>query len=136
MSGPGSSRAVRTEAPSRRIGDAPEHGVGTVRWWWRSGGSGVDESTQREAAGDDAAPENGIRRQLAVWFRDGMPEQAEGPGRGRGRAQHRAARPDARAAPGPKWGGHPTPHFASPTRVSGATALSRAGAMFGCVFRR
>ncbi len=81
----GSSRAVRTDAPSRRIGDAPEHGVGTVRWWWRSSGSGVDESTQREAAGDDAAPQKAIRPQLAVRFRDGMSEQAEGPGRARAR---------------------------------------------------
>ena len=54
-----------------------------------------------------------------------MPGRAEAPGRVR--ARHRAARPDARAVPGPKRGGHPTPHCANPACVPGAAALSRAG---------
>ena len=39
--------------------------------------------------------------------------------RARSGARHRAVRPDARVTPGPKCGGHPTPHCASPARAGG-----------------
>ena len=55
-----------------------------------------------------------------------MPRRAEAPGRVRARGIE-LARPDARAVPGPKGGGHPTAHCASPARVPGTAALSRTG---------
>ena len=55
-----------------------------------------------------------------------MPRRAEAPARVRGRGIE-LARPDAQVTPGPKGGGHPTAHCASPARVPGAAALSRTG---------
>ncbi len=53
----------------------------TVRWQ-ESDGSPVDESTQREGAGDDAAPADAIRLAFGARLPVGLP--------GRGRARHRA----------------------------------------------
>lgn len=77
------------------------------------------------AAGDDAVPENAIRLELRIPFMrwDAGIGRSGGPGSG----SHRATRPDARVAPGPKCGGHPTPHSTSPARVPGAAAVGRAG---------
>ena len=55
-----------------------------------------------------------------------MPRRAEAPGRVRARGIE-LARLDAQVTPGPKGGGHPTAHCASPARVPGAAALSRTG---------
>ena len=75
-----------------------------------------------EAARNDALPANAIR--FGVRFRDGRPGRADAPSQFRTR--HRAARPDARAAPGSKGSGYPTPLCASLARVPGAATLNRA----------